>query len=69
LLETVEDTNNCELKEEIQNLLVEFDELFAVPQLPPSRQYDHCIRLIPGAVPVNSRPYRYSPFHKNEIEK
>jgi acyl-coenzyme A synthetase/AMP-(fatty) acid ligase len=38
LLETVEDTNNCELKEELQNLLVEFDDLFAVPQqLPPSR--------------------------------
>jgi hypothetical protein len=66
----VEYTNNCELKEEIQNLLVEFDELFTVPQqLPPSRQYDHSIPLIPGAVPVNSRPYRYSHFHKNEIEK
>jgi hypothetical protein len=49
---------------------LEFVDPFAVPQqLPPSRQYDHYIPLVPGAIPVNSRPDRYSPFHKNEIEK
>jgi hypothetical protein len=37
--------------------------------LPPIRTYDHSITLIPGAVPVNSRPYRYSPLHKDEIER
>lgn len=25
--------------------------------------------LLPDAAPVNSRPYRYSPFQKDEIEK
>jgi hypothetical protein len=24
---------------------------------------------MPGSVPVNSKPYRYSPFHKDEIER
>jgi hypothetical protein len=31
--------------------------------------YDHYIPLLPGAVLVNFRPYRYSPFHKDEIER
>jgi hypothetical protein len=70
LLEVVEDREDCDQKEEIQSLLLEFADLFAIPQqLPPSRQYDHYIPLVPGAIPVNSRPYRYSPFHKNEIVK
>jgi hypothetical protein len=38
-------------------------------QLRPPRQYDHHIPLIPRSMPVNARPYRYSHFHKNEIEK
>jgi hypothetical protein len=37
--------------------------------LPLNRFYDHHIPLIPNVVPVNSRPCRYSPLHKDEIEK
>jgi len=37
--------------------------------LPPSRIYDHTIPLLPNSVPVNSKPYRYSPQHKDEIER
>jgi hypothetical protein len=70
LLEVVEDREDCDQKEEIQSLLLEFADLFEVPQqLPPSRQYDNYIPFVSGAVPMNSRPYIYSPFHKNEIEK
>lgn len=55
---------------ELQQLLQEFQDVFEEPKnLPPPRAYDHHIPLIPGAVPVNSKPYRYSPLHKNEIEK
>ena len=54
----------------IQQLLSKYQDVFAAPHtLPPSRRYDHTIPLIPGAVPVNARPYRYSPAHKDEIEK
>jgi len=37
--------------------------------LPPHRIHDHHIPLLHGASPVNSGPYRYSPLHKNEIER
>ena len=37
--------------------------------LPPQRVYDHAIPLVPGSIPINSKPYYYSPHHKNEIEK
>ena len=55
---------------EIQTLLDEYKDVFSYPKtLPPSRPYDHTIPLIPGAVPVNSKPYRYSPQQKYEIER
>jgi hypothetical protein len=37
--------------------------------LPPSKVYDHHIPLLIGSILVNSRSYRYSSFHKTEIEK
>jgi hypothetical protein len=44
--------------------------VFSEPkELPPHREYDHTIPLLPDVAPVNSRPYRYSPLHKDEIEK
>lgn len=54
----------------IQQVLTEFRDVFEEPTtLPPHRQYDHAINLEPGAVPVNCRPYRYSPLQKDEIER
>ena len=37
--------------------------------LPPHRDYDHAIHLIPGSVPPNIRPYRYPYGQKSEIER
>jgi hypothetical protein len=46
------------------------EDVFAEPKgLPPHRTANHKIPLLPGASPVNLRPYRYSPMQKNEIEK
>lgn len=54
---------------EIQDVIDKYEHIFHDPQtLPPSRSYDHAIPQIPGAVPVNTRPYHYSPQHKTEIE-
>lgn len=54
----------------VQEVLDEFQDVFAEPTgLPPERSYDHTIPTIPGAIPVNSKPYRYSPLHKDEIER
>jgi hypothetical protein len=55
---------------DIQQLIEEFGDLFAVPsQLPPTRACDHSIPLIDGASPVNVRPYRFAPVLKDEIER
>jgi hypothetical protein len=57
-------------KAEVQELLKQYEDVFQAPTtLPPARVYDHQIPLLPNSVPVNSRPYRYSPQHKDEIEK
>lgn len=46
----------------IESLLHEFATVFEEPKgLPPQRQFDHAIPLLPGAQPVNLRPYRYNP--------
>ncbi|XP_039811591.1 uncharacterized protein LOC120674480 [Panicum virgatum] len=55
---------------DIRLLVDQFGELFEEPsELPPSRACDHDIPLIPGARPVNIRPYRYPPALRDEIEK
>jgi hypothetical protein len=47
---------------EVQHLILDNGDLFQTPtNLPPSRVFDHAIPLISGSVPVNSRPYRYTP--------
>lgn len=54
----------------IDKLLHEFEDIFGEPQgLPPRRNCDHRIPLMPGAQPVNNRPYRHKPKHKSEIEQ
>jgi hypothetical protein len=43
----------------IKDLIHEYEGIFHTPiELPPSREYDHSISLIPNATPVNCRPYR-----------
>ena len=42
---------------------------FETPKdLPPVHDRDHAIHLIPGSVPPNIRPYRYTYAQKSEIE-
>jgi hypothetical protein len=58
-----------QMSEDLKLLLDQYADVFQDPQhLPPPRSYDHAIPLQPGSVPVNSRPYHYSPQHKTEIE-
>jgi len=55
--------------EDVQLLLHQYVDVFKDPQtLPPPRSYDHAIPLIPDVVPINSRPYHYSPQHNTKIE-
>jgi hypothetical protein len=66
-----EDTeNDIQLPSEVLQLLQQFAPVFEEPVgLPPRRLYDHSIPLVPGAQPVNKRPYRYTPQLKSEIER
>jgi hypothetical protein len=53
----------------IQDLIQQYFSVFDVPKgMPPARECDHQIPLIPGARPVQMRPYRYAPATKTEIE-
>ena len=62
-------TVDTTLPPEVTKLLQSYNDVFHDPKvLPPQRTYDHAIPLLPGAVPINSRPYHYSPLHKTEIE-
>ncbi|KAJ4789024.1 polyprotein [Rhynchospora pubera] len=55
---------------QLQNVLATFSKVFEEPKgLPPTRSVDHAIDLQPGTKTINLRPYRYSYFHKIEIEK
>jgi hypothetical protein len=58
------------LPHEIEQLLTEYAECFETPTgLPPHRQFDHTIELMPGVQPVNVKPYHYSLQQKDEIER
>ena len=53
---------------EIEEVLQEFNKCFQMQKsLPPHREYDHRITLLPGVQSV--KPYRYSPQQKNEIKR
>jgi hypothetical protein len=55
--------------EDVKDLLLQYADIFQDPKnLPPHRAYDHAVPLFPGSLPVNARPYHYSPQHKTEIE-
>jgi hypothetical protein len=55
---------------EVQHLVSQYESIFQKPtSLPPARQFDHHISLIPRVQPVNIKPYRYSPLQKDETER
>lgn len=63
------DSSTTEVPATVQRLLHEFAEVFQEPDaLPPAREWDHDIPLVPGARPISTRQYRYTPAQKTEIE-
>eukprot|EP00253_Pinus_taeda_P006169 PITA_06169 len=55
---------------DLQIVLDNHSKVFETPKgLPPIRDHDHAIHLIPGSAPPNIRPYRYPYAQKSEIER
>ena len=70
VLFSMSDPTQLEVVPEIQQLLLQYSQLFQEPSsLPPERYCDHHIELVPGAQLVNTRAYRYAPTQKTKIEK
>lgn len=64
----VHQVDPASLPEDLQHMLTEFVDLFQAPTtLPPQRVHDHAIDLLLGALPVNIRPYKYSPAQKMRL--
>lgn len=54
----------------LAQLLKQYTAIFSIPQgLPPSRNQDHHIHLLPDTNPINVKPYRYPQFQKEVITK
>jgi hypothetical protein len=63
-------TQSAPSSPDLQVLLDESGDVFMEPStLPPHRTLDHAITLDKDANLVNTRPYRYSPLQKDEIER
>jgi len=68
LIRCVPDVNSIPLQ--ISQLLIEFAYVFPskLPEsLPPCREVDHRIDLIPGSMPTASKMYRMAPLEEKEL--
>eukprot|EP00253_Pinus_taeda_P028179 PITA_28179 len=63
-------TSESYVSSDLKKVLNNHSKVFETPKgLPPMRDHDHAIHLIPGSVPPNIRPYRYPYAQKCEIER
>ena len=66
---TIFQTSKLAVSQDIQKVMDRYSKVFDTPKgLPPTRDHDHAIKLIPRSVPPNIRPYRYPYAQKSEIE-
>lgn len=71
-LKEEEDSSNLELPMEISQVLEEFKDVMppSLPkELPPKREVDHKIELVPGATPPSAVPYRMAPPELEELRR
>ena len=62
-------TSKSSISPDLQTGLDNHSNVFDTPKgIPPIRDHDHAIHLIPGSVPPNIRPCRYPYVQKSEIE-
>ncbi|KAL0283300.1 UNVERIFIED_CONTAM: Retrovirus-related Pol polyprotein from transposon.6 [Sesamum angustifolium] len=62
--------NKVEENNKILELLLQFEDVFQEPNsLPPETNIEHCIELLPDAIPKKQHQYRYAYSQKTEIER
>ncbi|KAL0352336.1 UNVERIFIED_CONTAM: Transposon Ty3-G Gag-Pol polyprotein [Sesamum calycinum] len=62
--------NNVEENNKILELLLQFEDVYKEPNsLPPERNIEHCIGLLPATIPKKQHPYRYAYGQKTKIER
>ena len=57
--------------EQVQSILDDFSDIFPrdlLPGLPPERNVDHCIELVPSVEPPHRAPYCMSPKGLDELK-
>ena len=67
-----EDKTKTSYPEQVQSILNEFSDIFPrdLPAgLPPQRDVDHRIELVPGVEPPHRAPYRMSPKGLDELKQ
>ena len=72
VVEMNEEKTKTEYPVVVQGILQEFEDVFPkdLPkELPPAREVDHQIELLPGAEPPHRAPYRMSPQGLDELKK
>jgi hypothetical protein len=64
-------TSKPSIPQDLQRIIDKHSKVFEdIPKgLPPTRNPDHEIRLIPRSVPPNIRPYKYPYAQNSEIER
>jgi hypothetical protein len=66
-------TLNAQVKTELEAILVvcEFPDVFPeeLPGMPPDREVEFVIELLPGTAPISKRPYRMPPDELAELNK
>ena len=63
-------TSKSSISPDLQKVIDKHSKAFEdIPKcIPPKRDHDHVIHLIPGSVPPNIRHFRYPHGQKSEIE-
>jgi len=71
-VEIIKAFDECEpqYKDEVKEVIYEFDDLFQIPkELPPKRDIQHEIQLLPNAAIPNISLNRHSFMENEEIKK
>ena len=52
-------------------VIADYPDVFSddLPGLPPDREMEFCIELVPGTEPISKPPYRMAPINLEELKK